>query len=57
MPKKTDQLIAVIDLGTTGNRSVLFNTQGNEVAKAYREFPTITEEPEQAEPLHLYVPP
>jgi len=49
MPKKTDQLIAVIDLGTTGNRSVLFNTQGNEVAKAYREFPTITEEPEQAE--------
>ncbi|MFX1582621.1 MAG: FGGY-family carbohydrate kinase [Promethearchaeota archaeon] len=49
MPKKTDQLIAVIDLGTTGNRSVLFNLKGQEVAKAYREFPTITDEPEQAE--------
>ncbi|MFX1319301.1 MAG: FGGY-family carbohydrate kinase [Promethearchaeota archaeon] len=49
MPQKTDQLIAVIDLGTTGNRSVLFDTQGHEIAKAYREFPTITDEPEQAE--------
>jgi xylulokinase len=49
MSKTGDQLIAVIDLGTTGNRSVLFNLKGQEVVKAYREFPTITEEPEQAE--------
>jgi xylulokinase len=49
MGKLEDQLIAVIDLGTTGNRSVLFDLQGNEVGKAYREFPTITEEPDQAE--------
>jgi sugar (pentulose or hexulose) kinase len=49
MPKESDQLIAVIDLGTTGNRSVLFNLKGQEVAKAYREFSTVTDEPEQAE--------
>ncbi|MFX0168743.1 MAG: FGGY-family carbohydrate kinase [Candidatus Hodarchaeota archaeon] len=49
MGKSGDQLIAVIDLGTTGNRSVLFDLQGNEILKAYREFPTITEEPQQAE--------
>jgi len=49
MGKPENQLIAVIDLGTTGNRSVLFNLQGHEVAKAYREFPTVTEEPDQAE--------
>ena len=49
MSKQSDSLIAVIDLGTTGNRSVLFNLQGQEVAKAYQEFPTITDEPEQSE--------
>lgn len=49
MVKQGDPLIAVIDLGTTGNRSVLFNLQGQEVVKSYREFPTITDEPEQAE--------
>ncbi len=49
MVKNRDQYIAVIDLGTTGNRSVIFNLKGKEVAKAYREFPTITEETEQAE--------
>jgi xylulokinase len=47
--KHGDQFIAVIDLGTTGNRSVLFDLQGNEITKAYREFPTITDELEQAE--------
>ncbi len=49
MTKQQDQLIAVVDLGTTGSRCVLFNLQGQEIVKAYREFPTITEEPEQAE--------
>jgi sugar (pentulose or hexulose) kinase len=49
MTKHADQLIAVIDLGTTGNRSVLFNLKGQEIAKSYREFPTVTDEPEQAE--------
>jgi sugar (pentulose or hexulose) kinase len=49
MSKSANQLIAVIDLGTTGNRSVLFNIQGQEVAKAYHEFPTVTDEPEQSE--------
>jgi len=49
MDKLKDQLIAVIDLGTTGNRSVLFDLQGHELVKAYREFPTVTEEADQAE--------
>jgi sugar (pentulose or hexulose) kinase len=47
--KRSDQLIAVIDLGTTGNRAILFNLQGQEVVRAYREFPTVTDEPQQAE--------
>lgn len=49
MTKTSDQLIAVIDLGTTGNRSILYNLKGQEIAKSYREFSTITDEPEQAE--------
>lgn len=49
MTKKNDPLIAVIDLGTTGNRSIIFDLKGQELVKAYREFPTITDEPEQAE--------
>ncbi len=49
MAKKQGPYIAVVDLGTTGNRAVFFDLQGHEVAKAYQEFPTITEEPEQAE--------
>lgn len=43
------QFIAVIDLGSTGNRSVIFDLKGSEVAKAYREFPTIAEVDKQAE--------
>ncbi|MFX1564002.1 MAG: FGGY-family carbohydrate kinase [Promethearchaeota archaeon] len=49
MSKGKNQLIAVIDLGTTGNRSVLFDLKGREVAKAYREFPTVSEEHGQSE--------
>ncbi len=43
------QFIAVIDLGSTGNRSVLFDLKGSEIVKAYREFPTIAEVEKQAE--------
>ncbi|MFW9934552.1 MAG: FGGY-family carbohydrate kinase [Candidatus Thorarchaeota archaeon] len=49
MTKTSERLIAVIDLGTTGNRSVLYNLKGREIAKSYREFPTFTDESEQAE--------
>jgi xylulokinase len=49
LPKGGAPLVAVIDLGTTGNRSVLFDLKGHEVAKAYREFPTVSEEPRQSE--------
>jgi xylulokinase len=43
------QFIAVIDLGSTGNRSVIFDLKGTEVVKAYQEFPTIAEVEKQAE--------
>jgi len=43
------QLIAVVDLGTTGNRSVIFDLDGRELARAYREFGTVSEEPGQSE--------
>ncbi len=46
---KHNQLICVIDLGTTGNRAVIFDQNGREVAIAYREFPTVTEEHGQSE--------
>lgn len=49
MSKGSAPLVAVIDLGTTGNRSVLFDLKGREVAKAYREFPTVSTEPGQSE--------
>lgn len=49
MTKRGNQFIAVIDLGTTGNRSVLFDLEGNEIIKAYSEFPTVTDELKKAE--------
>ncbi|QQS59483.1 glycerol kinase GlpK [Candidatus Peregrinibacteria bacterium] len=34
-----NQLLLAIDLGTTGNRAILFDKDQNIVAKAYQEFP------------------
>ena len=47
MAKK--QFIAVIDLGSTGNRFVIFDLKGTEIIKSYQEFPTIAEVEKQAE--------
>lgn len=44
-----DPLIAVIDLGTTGNRAVIISLIGQEVAKAYREYAIVSDEPGQSE--------
>ncbi len=49
LSSKNNQLICVVDLGTTGNRTVLFDPQGREVVKAYREFPTVAVEHGQSE--------
>ena len=38
MLKNTAQYILALDLGTTGNRTILFNRQGEIVAQAYKEL-------------------
>jgi xylulokinase len=34
-------LICVFDVGTTGARTIIFNIEGREIAKAYEEYPVI----------------
>ncbi|MFW9975506.1 MAG: FGGY-family carbohydrate kinase [Candidatus Thorarchaeota archaeon] len=35
----TDRLFAVFDIGTTGTRSIIMNEEGQEISKAYEEYP------------------
>ncbi|MCH2048600.1 MAG: glycerol kinase GlpK [Trichodesmium sp. ALOHA_ZT_67] len=38
MTTNTEKYILALDLGTTGNRAILFNSQGASVAQAYKEL-------------------
>lgn len=39
MTTNTKKYILALDLGTTGNRAILFNSQGASVGQAYKELP------------------
>ena len=39
MATNTEKYILSLDLGTTGNRAILFNSQGASVGQAYKELP------------------
>ena len=39
MATNTEKYILAMDLGTTGNRAILFNSQGASVGQAYKELP------------------
>lgn len=39
MTTDTEKYILALDLGTTGNRAILFNSQGASVGQAYKELP------------------
>jgi glycerol kinase len=33
--------ICIFDVGTTGTRTIIFDTNGKEIARAYEEYPVI----------------
>ena len=40
---------AVIDVGTTGIKSLIFDTKGKRISKSYKEYPTLSKLPGQSE--------
>ena len=45
----SNDLVLVIDAGTSGCRAIVFDTDGERVASAYREFPTAYPKPDWVE--------
>jgi len=38
-----NDLMCVFDVGTTGARTIIFDINGNEIAKAYEEYPIVNQ--------------
>ncbi|NHJ47843.1 MAG: xylulokinase [Asgard group archaeon] len=45
MSGKDDQLLLSLDIGTTGGRTIVFNTHGKILASAYEEYPSLYPSP------------
>ena len=49
MSDKYNQLLLSLDIGTSGGRSIVFNTQGKILASAYEEYPSLYPSPAHVE--------
>ena len=49
MSKKANQFILSIDIGTTGGRSIIFDTAGHIIESAYEEYPSYFPNPSDVE--------
>ena len=43
------QYIAVLDIGTTGTRSIIYDLEARTIGTSYTEYPTKSEVPQQSE--------
>ncbi|MHA1127261.1 MAG: xylulokinase [Candidatus Heimdallarchaeota archaeon] len=49
MSEKSNQFLLSIDIGTTGGRSIIFNTKGQIIESAYEEYPSFYPTPTSVE--------